>query len=168
MEMGAPSHCQSLCQDPLPSSPSNFYSNSGLRHFTPVSQMTKTKLQDKRNFAKLVSGWVQTSVCLLARPRQALSNSYRVSFSMAFASPTDGTFQNKPHTAQSKMKQADCSQKPSSKGIPRAFILQLPPAKGLSDYRIWPGGFQSPPLFHFSLSQFSFHNSHQGSSGNEV
>ena len=36
----------------------------------------------------------------------------------------------------------------------RHVFLQLSPAKGLSDYRIWPEGIQSPPLFHFSLSSF--------------
>lgn len=136
----------------LPSAPSNLCRSSGLRHLTPnfTEDENKTSRQKKLCKARKRLG---RDYCLSTGPPKVGAFQFIQSLIfMAFASPTDGTFQNKPHTAQSKMKQAAYSQKPSSKGIPQAFILQPPPAKGLSDYRIWPGGFQSPPLFHFSLS----------------
>lgn len=80
MEMGDPSHCQSLYLDPCLLHPLIFVGIQDYVTSPLISQKMKIKLRDKRNFAKLVSGWVETTVCQLVRPREALSNSYRVSF----------------------------------------------------------------------------------------
>ena len=72
---------------------------------------------------------------------------------MAFAFPSNGTFQNQQQAVRSKMKQTEQS---SEIGQQRYFTaIYFSSCLLLRDYQITefgPEGIQSPPLFHFSLS----------------